>query len=454
MPVNHPILSQALQIHPGDVIAFVGAGGKTTAMFDCAKSSIPCVVTTTTHLFETQAQNATRHIIALPGDDVSGHLEKLSPQEVLLITGPLNPSNQRLTSPDDQQMMQLKSACRQKNIPLFIEADGARTRSIKAPAKHEPAIPSYTTKVVVVAGMSAIGQPLSEDTTHRPEIFAQLAGMRIGENVTPQYASAVLCHSLGGLKNIPISANKYLLLTQVDSIVAASYAAQIGNLAISSYESVILSNIKDGAVKILSKKSKIAGVILAAGKSQRLGRPKQLELFLGKPFVRRIAETALAAGLFPVLVVTGKHHKQIVDLLADLPVVCVKNPEWEQGQGTSVAVGTHNLPTEIGAAIYMVCDQPQLEQELIESLIEEHQKRLSPVIVPMIAGKRSNPVLFGNQAFSELAKLKGEAGGRQVFHQFQVEYLEWLDDLMALDVDTEEDLVLLERLSRERGGMQ
>ena len=449
MPANHPTLAQALRCQKTDAIAFVGAGGKTTAMFHCARQLAPSLVTTTTHIFEEQKNLADRHIVLSPGEDAGMCLDGLGADEVLLVTGPLNGQSQRLTAPTEEQMAELFKLSKQRNVPMFVEADGARTRTIKAPGAHEPAIPPFASKVVVTAGLSAISKPLNEETTHRPEIFAGLSGLSVGGLVTAKALAEVLVHPQGGLKNIPAQAGRVLLLTQASDHQSRAAAASIATIAGGAFGSVVVANLHPAPV-VLAVHCPVAGVILAAGGSTRLGRPKVLEDYFGEPFVRRVAETALAAGLSPLVVVAGQHYPEVSAALAGLPLKVVHNSEWKEGQSTSVRAGVASLPKGTSAAVFMMADQPQLRPELLLALVEEHSKRLMPILVTMVGGKRGNPVLFDQVAFDDLLALTGDAGGRQVFHKFQVEYLEWLDGMMALDVDTEEDLALLRRLEAER----
>ena len=104
----------------------------------------------------------------------------------------------------------------------------------------------------------------------------------------------------------------------------------------------------------------VAGIILAAGASQRMGQPKPLLLWRGKPFVCHVARTALDAGLTPVVIVIGAHAEEVWAALADLPVEIVYNPNWAEGQSTSVQAGLQSLPPETDAAVFLLADQPHI----------------------------------------------------------------------------------------------
>jgi molybdenum cofactor cytidylyltransferase len=201
----------------------------------------------------------------------------------------------------------------------------------------------------------------------------------------------------------------------------------------------------------------IAGIILAAGASSRFGRAKQLLDWKGQPFVRAVAKTALEAGLGPVVVVTGANAEQVQAAVNDLDVTVVHNEEWKGGQGSSIRAGiaalTPGPPSallrdatqsprvgegNLGGAIFLLVDQPQVTTSVIRALVEKHAEGLFPVVAPMVIDRRANPVLFDRITFPDLMKLEGDVGGRAIFHRYRVEFLPWHDDRLLLDVDTPE----------------
>ena len=100
-----------------------------------------------------------------------------------------------------------------------------------------------------------------------------------------------------------------------------------------------------------------AAVILAAGASRRLGRPKQLEVREGETLVHRVARLALAAGWAPVLVVTGCRGDEVEAAVRDLAVTPLRNPDWEEGMASSLRAGVEGLPSHCDGALILLCDQ-------------------------------------------------------------------------------------------------
>jgi molybdenum cofactor cytidylyltransferase len=448
-----PSIDRALRADSHPCIAFIGAGGKTTAMFQLARSlPPPVIVTATSHLGTWQVDQADQHIVT----DSPGPLEELEHglQGVILVTGELE--GDRTRPVNEELPAWLHEFCGYHSIPLLIEADGSRQKSLKAWAAHEPAIPAFADLVVQVAGLSSLGKPLQEQDVHRVEIFSRLSGLHPGDTITAEAITRVLSHPEGGLKNIPSSARRVVVLNQADTPVLQSVGSKMVKPLLDSYDSVLIASLKDQ--RIYAVHETVAAIVLAAGDSSRYGKTKQLLDWHGEPFVRAVAKTALEAGCSPVEVVTGSNAEQIERAVNDLNVTIVHNVDWKEGQASSIRAGLQHLPQigrgensaeglnsnvvfgggREGAAIFLLADQPQVNTLVLRALIEKHAGGLYPVVAPMVEDRRANPVLFDRITFRDLASLQGDVGGRAILHKYKVEYLPWHDDRLLLDVDTPE----------------
>lgn len=183
----------------------------------------------------------------------------------------------------------------------------------------------------------------------------------------------------------------------------------------------------------------VAGIILAAGEARRFGSPKPLLDWHGEPFIHHIARTALAAGLSPVVAVSGAYPTEVQNALKDLPVTVVHNSQWQVGQSTSVQTGLRALPAETGAVIFLLADQPQVPVRLLQALVEKHIETGAAIVAPWVDRRRGNPVLFDCVTFADFMTLEGDVGGRALFARHQVIDLSWDDPDLLLDVDTPED---------------
>jgi len=287
-------------------------------------------------------------------------------------------------------------------------------------------------------GLSGIGKPLNDEIVHRPEIFSKLSGLHADEVITPEGLTRVAKHSDGGRKNIPPHARKTVLLNQANTPELQSVAQNMTRSLLQDFNSVVICSLEKG--EVFAVHEPVAGIILAAGESRRLGKPKQLLDWRGQPFVRAVTRTALEAGLDPVIVVTGAYRENVEAAIEDLTAKVMANKDWPEGQGSSIKKGVQvlNFENPVGAAIFLLVDQPQVTASILRALIEKHAEGLYPVVAPIVIDRRANPVLFDRVTFPDLLKLEGDVGGRAIMHKHNVEYLPWHDDRLLLDVDTPE----------------
>jgi len=199
---------------------------------------------------------------------------------------------------------------------------------------------------------------------------------------------------------------------------------------------------------------RIAAVVLAAGRSTRMGGPnKLLAEIAGRPLVRIAAEAALASRADPVIVVSGHQHAEIQKALSGLSVRLVHNPDFVLGLGTSLKTGIAAVPAEADGAIVCLGDMPRIDADLINRLIAAFDPdRGALVVVPTFEGKRGNPVLWSRRFFPELMAIEGDVGARNLIARYGEAVIEVpVSGKGAFtDVDTQETLAGL-RAEVERG---
>jgi molybdenum cofactor cytidylyltransferase len=191
--------------------------------------------------------------------------------------------------------------------------------------------------------------------------------------------------------------------------------------------------------------SRVAAVILAAGRGTRFGaEPKLLAPLDGKPLVRHVAEAALASSADPVIIVTGHRAGEVEAALIDLPLRIIRNTAYKDGLSTSLKAGFADCPAETAAAVVLLGDMPLIGPALIDGLIAAWDERAEAVI-PVHEGRRGNPVLLSRTLESAIEAVTGDAGAGPLLRG-RADVIEWPADDPAIlkDVDTAEALRLLQ----------
>ena len=185
---------------------------------------------------------------------------------------------------------------------------------------------------------------------------------------------------------------------------------------------------------------RVAAIILAAGASTRMGRPKLLLTHQGIPLVRRAVETAAGGGCTDVVVVLGANDDQYRPQLQGTPARLLRNPEFSQGMSSSIRVGIEALAEDTQAAIIMLADQPFIDRGVIERLINTYVTSEARIVACAYDGVHGAPVLFDRALFLELLLLEGDQGARHVLTIYprNVTTIE-ISPNTATDIDTPED---------------
>jgi probable selenium-dependent hydroxylase accessory protein YqeC len=226
-------LADALRIRPGDIVCFVGAGGKTTAMMKLASELVGrdyhVLVTTTTKILEPEPAPDERLVLAPSLEEALQEVPAQFEEAPVVIL-----AQKRLSKAEGDVAALGKDypiavrPYKLEGIPpewveplarhsgadvVLVEADGAAHRMLKAPNVHEPVIPPCATLVVPMADAEVLGRPLTDEYVHRPALLADLAGVPLGQAVAPEVLAVAIAHPQGGLKGVPAGARVVPLLT-------------------------------------------------------------------------------------------------------------------------------------------------------------------------------------------------------------------------------------------------
>ncbi len=437
-------LIEALRIDSKTRLSLVGSGGKSSALIQIGTEwPEKAIIAATAHIGLHQLSGFPEHQVWVPGQmNSSTHVAGK-----LVITGPED-SECKLSGIDPTLWNHLLELSSDNDVPVFMESDGSKIRPLKAPAFNEPPIPDWANHVVVSVGLSVVGKTLNDQNVHRPEVFSEITGLAMGKPVTLHSIIKMLIHPQGGLKNIPRRARRTVLFNQYDLLEDATELPMAQKQLLTHYDSVVIASLEPETKLhqiqscprgVISASERTACIILAAGNSKRMGQPKALLTWKSQPFVRQCALHALSAGLSPVLIIAGKEFDEIQSAVSDLPVQVLQNPDWNEGQSSSIRVGIKALPRRTGAAIFMLVDQPHIPVSLLVREKVEHAATLAPIILPESGGRRANPVLFDRNTYSALSSLHGDVGGRMIFSHFSIHTIPWFDESILLDVDTPDD---------------
>lgn len=164
----------------------------------------------------------------------------------------------------------------------------------------------------------------------------------------------------------------------------------------------------------------IGVILLAAGCSSRMGKPKQLLPWRQTTLLRHMTAQATDANDGPVMVVLGNEAQKCGAVLQDLPVQCALNPRWEEGMGSSIVRGLevllHSSP-HMDAVVVMLCDQVEVDASLIKTLILTYQSNGADMIMCEYGGTKGPPALFSRRMFTDLLALQGSSGARHLWEK-------------------------------------
>ncbi len=462
MTKNHPsgTLAQALDVQPGDTVAFVGAGGKTGLMFrladglSVAGSSV--ALTTTTKIGTGELPENYRLVIGSDIPDlISGANAAISSGFRPLLCSGIDTATGRLigltTNAADQVVKEAKEFDN-----LLIEADGAKHKPFKIPKSYEPVVPECVNKLCIVVGIDAFGQEITEEN------FYNVAGMlELGavdkEPLTPRLMHDLLFHSTGFLRFKTPDRQVFLILNKCDDPDKIKDLQEITDELFHNDLTRILltSTMSQPTVKYVPDNSnhKVSGMILAAGESTRFNGVKQLADIGGQTLIELVTKQVLASDLDEIVLVLGHEKDEVLTALKEHQynkrLTIVENKDYRQGMSTSLKSGLKVLQTRADAIMFILGDQPRVTTELLNKLINAYKHSNAQLCVPVMLDMEpssiqhyGNPVIIGRKLYNELLQITGDIGARDVMKK-NISYaklIELADDESQFQINTQEDL--------------
>ncbi len=446
-------LRTALRIRHGEVIALVGAGGKTSTMFRLARELADGrlkVITTTTTKIGTPSQDQTRcFIVEAERDRLLQRVEQALREHhhVTVACAPYATDKYRGVPAEwVSQLVQLPDV-----HAVIVEADGARKLPLKAPRDDEPVVPADATLLVVCAGMTAVGTPLDEQHVCRADVVAQIADRQIGDTLTAEAIANVLAHPQGGLKHKPRHARVVALLNQADENGLLKAARQVAERLheLNAFDEILIGAVAS-TDPIIERRGRVSAVIMAAGAARRFGAIKQLAAWGPTTMIEHIVCVAEQSQVDEVQVVLGAHVDAIQSRLGALShkTHIVINHDWPAGMSTSLKAGLLHTRIDPSAAVFINVDQPGITPTIIDRLIERYQRTGAPIVAPRFQGMRGNPTLWDRSLFAELQTLRGDIGGREILRQHwnEVAWVELNSEEELTDTDTPQEYQRLKEI--------
>lgn len=439
-------LADALRVQRGDMVAFVGAGGKTSALFRLAHElrgdGWRVIGTTTTRLARHEIQNVPCAIAVGGRASPATIRECLDEHSFVFLYGSEDLKRDKIIGLAPETLSRLMDAV--NSDVLLIEADGSRRLPLKAPRADEPVLPEDVSLVVPVAGIDALGQPLDEAHVFNVERIIERYGFPEGEPLLPPWMALTLRDPELGLRRVPESARVVGLLNKVPlnghDRARARLVAQI-MLRSPRVEAVALGAVQSPTDPIHEVQHRVAAVVLAAGQSQRMGRSKPLLPWGdGQTVIEAIVRRLLSFRFSEVLVVTGHQGEDVRRALSHLPVTFADNPAYaEREMISSLQAGLSALPETTSGTLVVLGDQPGLNGRVVGQVLAAYAEGRGTIVAPVYGGERGHPVLFDRRHWPDLLALD-EGAPRDVIRQVPeaLALVKVSSDSILMDIDTPE----------------
>jgi molybdenum cofactor cytidylyltransferase len=185
----------------------------------------------------------------------------------------------------------------------------------------------------------------------------------------------------------------------------------------------------------------LSAILLAAGESKRMGEPKQLLPFGQSTLLEQTIDNLLNSAVDEIIVVMGYKAEEMIKTIAAKPVKIVVNPNYTQGMSTSIIAGLSRVDSQAQAVMLALGDQPLVDSQTINRLIEEFYHHNKGIAIPTYRGMRGHPIIFAIKYKQKLLGLKGDIGGREIIKHRPDDVLEVAVDSKSVitDIDTRED---------------
>lgn len=446
-------LRQAFQVARGDVVAFVGAGGKTSTLvglgYELMEAGWRVLATTTTRIAEEQLQLMPHAMPFSDGAHAISHA--LTTHGFVFVYGDIHDGKVHAHEVDWTPQL-LDSV---DSDVLLIEADGARGLPFKAPHPHEPVIPSETSLVVPIVSLTALDKPLTEEYVYNPQPIIDKYGFYPQSKIRLPWIAQVLRDEELGLKNVPQKARIVAFINQTPPDGYLRHRARI--LARMTLRNSRINAVALGSTRALEPVAEvqrsIGAIVLAGGQSTRMQQPKVLLPWVNdRTIIEHIVAQLIRSRLDHITVVTGYYADRVKPLVKRMGVKVAHNRSHKSGEMlSSLKAGLRAMPDHITAVLVVLGDQPRLQPKIIYHILNAYAEGKGNIIAPSYQKRRGHPILIDRRYWHEILKLPRNGAPRDVINAYQddIHYINVEDDSVLRDVDTPNDYYT----ERERAGL-
>ena len=433
---------QAFGVLPGDVVALIGAGGKTSLMvalgYELAEAGWRVLATTTTKISPHQL---TLFPCAMSsGADPQRVSEALSQHQFVFLHDEIR--HGQVFGPDREWTKQLLDSV--DSDILLVEADDADGLPFKAPLAEEPQIPQETSLVIAVASLSVLGAPFNAEHVYNPEAMIERYGFALNSPVKSPWLAQVLRDKKLGLRGVPAGARVIVFLNRTpERGYVRGRARMIARLSLQSdrVSAVALGAVR-GAEPVYELQRRVGALVLATGDATG-GAPERLLApgERGVAAVTHVAERLMRSRLDHIAVVTGSRAPELRAAIKPLGLKTVHDRAHRSGGFvTAFKRGLAALPEAVSAVLLAPGDQARLQPKVVFQLLTGYARGAGDFIVPCHAGHCGTPILIGARYWPEMLTLPGASSLAEVCQRFA-------GHITFLDVDS--DSILQDgRLSR------
>ena len=413
--------AQAFNLVPGDVVAFIGAGGKTSLMvslgYELAEAGWRVLATTTTQIAQEQ-------LALFPGSlpanaDARSISQALSDKQFVFLRDQVNGGKVYGPAPEWTRQM-LDSV---DSDILLVEADNAGGLPFKAPLAGEPRIPPETSLVVAVASLKALGAPLDNDHVYNPQAMIDKYGFAENSPVKSPWLAQVLRDEDLGLSGVPQKARVLIFLNHTpERGYVRGRARMIARLSLQSkrISAVALGSVR-GAEPVLEVQRSVGALVLAAGgaSAPNLDALLQATDDGGCPLTN-VTEQLMRSRIDHIRLVTGNGARAVRKAVKHLGVKTIHNRAWKSGGFvSSLKAGLASLPAQVEAALLAPCPQARIQPKLIYHILSAYARCEGDFIVPQTRPLGSQPVLIARKYWADMLKLTHCSDIRALIEQFE-----------------------------------